>query len=1043
MADNSSRRGSAAGGMQEYIEETQAQRESLAWAAYSYAPEPIPRHLRLWHPPTGIAKIGSEAHAALQELEGDRSQQAEGSTSRSQASAGGAATGNAGRALSYAALSPRSSRPSSSQQQQSGGSLSRNIYPNAPVSPATRVQELELSPKKPDPSHLRPAADTDEARTPPASTSPLPPSPPPPTSEQTEAARQGLAPSFTFICLGVGGGPLESDCSCYLLKPGDSTWEEGAIVVEGGSFLGALAKVCGQPAGPPSLNARTGSVGGGVAMGAGEVDYGRRASNASVASSIGRKSICSSPSSLRRTAESEVEQLYDPPGPAFEGVAFPFDDPSLRAGLIGSFTRGFLISHAHLDHILGMVLGCAALPGKKSVWGLRPTLENVMQLFDGKIWPKLASWDDEEEGFSVYRLKSLRPERSTAILDERLSVLSFPLSHGLSPNEQPPAPPTDAGVIYASNTAGRGASLPQPASKRYSLPLSSHFNLLGLRSSTTATEPQLLSPFFGGGVVGGNANTTATATSTTRPSIVRSNSSFQAQLATRGEKLFFTSPFVPDEGHRLSRAEAGGRLSRTASHVRQPSYGIAPSERGSVATVSSSSFTRGSVAGPAPERLVEMQSSTTAPVSPASKTAALPDVLDDAAQDSREGSPRHSNFPSGAGNALMRMSDKMSARLGIGGQPLRKIGRRPRTAQGSEHTTERRQTTALIGSSGLSAQNESPSGASTPSSGGIGGGNDGETPRTPPAGEATAAPAAAAADTSPPALDSTAFFITNQRTGKDVLFFGDVEPDSISQYPRNMHVWRHAATRYVEGALNAIFLECSFPVSHAHPRADICLSHWQRMGRGSQPNHTQAAHPTQFLYGHLSVGHVFDEMKALAKCVLIERKKVETALQRKRILEAHKSQLARDAVGNALDPEAEEVLADHARRLSSLQVPDIPPSGNTAKRLSEEDLKGALSGLTLIIIHVKTALFPSFEAQQPPATTEAAGGEEESKEEMRRRSSGQSSSARTAASGESAPRRVDPRSMQQRILEELQETEAELQLGVRIEMAVQGQRIEC
>lgn len=41
-------------------------------------------------------------------------------------------------------------------------------------------------------------------------------------------------PSFTFVCLGVGGGPVEGDCSCYLLKPAQKKWDEGSIVVEGG-----------------------------------------------------------------------------------------------------------------------------------------------------------------------------------------------------------------------------------------------------------------------------------------------------------------------------------------------------------------------------------------------------------------------------------------------------------------------------------------------------------------------------------------------------------------------------------------------------------------------------------------------------------------------------------------------------------------------------------------------------------------------------------------------------------------------------------------
>lgn len=93
------------------------------------------------------------------------------------------------------------------------------------------------------------------------------------------------------------------------------------------------------------------------------------------------------------------------PDSAFHDVDFPFDNPTLRAGFIGSFAHSFLLSHAHLDHILGMVLGSASLPGKRKVYGLKETLQNLMGVFNGKIWPKLASW--EEDGAPcVYHLKA-------------------------------------------------------------------------------------------------------------------------------------------------------------------------------------------------------------------------------------------------------------------------------------------------------------------------------------------------------------------------------------------------------------------------------------------------------------------------------------------------------------------------------------------------------------------------------------------------------------------------------------------------------------
>lgn len=122
--------------------------------------------------------------------------------------------------------------------------------------------------------------------------------------------------------------------------------------------------------------------------------------------------------------------------------------------------------------------------------------------------------------------------------------------------------------------------------------------------------------------------------------------------------------------------------------------------------------------------------------------------------------------------------------------PPSRSSRRPRTAQGSEHVSEESDAASSQGTPTPAASSKTQAGSGT-----------------------KAPPRRVSIDHSPPALDSTAFFITNNQTGKDVLFFGDVEPDCVSRSPRNKKVWTHAARRYVEGKLNTIFLECSFPVS--------------------------------------------------------------------------------------------------------------------------------------------------------------------------------------------------------------------------------------
>jgi len=92
--------------------------------------------------------------------------------------------------------------------------------------------------------------------------------------------------------------------------------------------------------------------------------------------------------------------------------------------------------------------------------------------------------------------------------------------------------------------------------------------------------------------------------------------------------------------------------------------------------------------------------------------------------------------------------------------------------------------------------------------------------------------------------ESTAFFIRNDTTLRECLFFGDVEPDSVSAYPQTLNVWRTAAPKIRDGVLSHIFLECSWT--------------------SARPNHE--------LFGHLSPPHVLDELVALAREVFSVRR---------------------------------------------------------------------------------------------------------------------------------------------------------------------------
>lgn len=92
-------------------------------------------------------------------------------------------------------------------------------------------------------------------------------------------------------------------------------------------------------------------------------------------------------------------------------------------------------------------------------------------------------------------------------------------------------------------------------------------------------------------------------------------------------------------------------------------------------------------------------------------------------------------------------------------------------------------------------------------------------------------------------VDSSAYFIRDIKTGREVLIFGDVEPDSISLSPRNHQVWTDAAPKIANGTLKAIFIECSYDDS----RNDDTL------------------------FGHLAPRFLIEELLALAAHVDIAR----------------------------------------------------------------------------------------------------------------------------------------------------------------------------
>lgn len=60
--------------------------------------------------------------------------------------------------------------------------------------------------------------------------------------------------------------------------------------------------------------------------------------------------------------------------------------------------RTYLVTHAHLDHVMGLILLAGGIGGsRKSIRGSRQTLEDLETIFrPSRIWPNLASWEAKD-----------------------------------------------------------------------------------------------------------------------------------------------------------------------------------------------------------------------------------------------------------------------------------------------------------------------------------------------------------------------------------------------------------------------------------------------------------------------------------------------------------------------------------------------------------------------------------------------------------------------------------------------------------------------
>ena len=125
--------------------------------------------------------------------------------------------------------------------------------------------------------------------------------------------------------------------------------------------------------------------------------------------------VCLDAGSLRPGLEKAIAS-HALPGPA---------DTVLRRQL-----KAYLLSHAHLDHVAGLLLNAPAATAPKPVYGL-PSCLQILQTdyLNWQAWPNFGN-GGAAPALGKYQLQALQPGPAVPLPNTALQVQVFPLSHG-------------------------------------------------------------------------------------------------------------------------------------------------------------------------------------------------------------------------------------------------------------------------------------------------------------------------------------------------------------------------------------------------------------------------------------------------------------------------------------------------------------------------------------------------------------------------------------------------------------------------------------
>lgn len=96
--------------------------------------------------------------------------------------------------------------------------------------------------------------------------------------------------------------------------------------------------------------------------------------------------------------------------------------------VLRKYIKGYLISHAHLDHVSGLIINSPA-DSSKTVYATEKCMEMMENhYFNDQTW---ANFGDKGPGFHIkkYHFQTLNLEEETSLSNTKMTVKAFPLSH--------------------------------------------------------------------------------------------------------------------------------------------------------------------------------------------------------------------------------------------------------------------------------------------------------------------------------------------------------------------------------------------------------------------------------------------------------------------------------------------------------------------------------------------------------------------------------------------------------------------------------------